>query len=41
MTSIGIETKRKLLEMGATAMLDAIEAQEETLVLGMSFEDRI
>src|SRR5699024_1856135 len=26
---------------GATALLDAIEAQDETLVLGMSFEDRI
>ncbi|MEO2095617.1 MAG: hypothetical protein ABGX90_00490 [Brachybacterium sp.] len=41
MTGIDIETKRKLREMGATAMLDAIEAQDEALVLGMSFEDRI
>ena len=41
MTGIDIETKRKLREMGATALLEAIEAQDEPLVLGMPFEDRI
>ncbi|MGP9582705.1 ATP-binding protein, partial [Brachybacterium sp. AOP35-5H-19] len=41
MTAIDIETKRKLREMGATALLDAIDAQDETHVLGMSFEDRL
>src|SRR5699024_471058 len=41
MTVIGIETKRKLREMGASALLEAIDAQDEGQVLGMSFEDRI
>ncbi|MGP5254355.1 ATP-binding protein [Brachybacterium alimentarium] len=41
MTAIDIETKRKLREMGATALLDAVEAQDEGHVLGMSFEDRL
>lgn len=41
MTAIDIETKRKLREMGATALLDAVEAQNEGHVLGMSFEDRL
>lgn len=41
MTAIDIETKRKLREMGATALLDAIDAQDETHVLGMSFEGRL
>lgn len=41
MTAIDIETKRKLREMGASALLEAIDAQDETHVLGMSFEDRI
>ena len=41
MTAIDIETKRKLREMGATALLEAIDAQDEHQVLGMSFEDRL
>lgn len=38
---IDIETKRKLREMGATALLEAIDAQDEAHVLGMSFQDRL
>ena len=41
MTRIDIESKRKLREMGATALLEAIEGQDDTLTLGMSFEERI
>lgn len=41
MTRIDIESKRKLREMGATTLLEAIEGQDDTLALGMSFEDRI
>ena len=37
MTSLDIETKRKLREMGATPLLDAFTAQDEALVLGMGF----
>lgn len=36
-----METKRKLRDMGATTLLDAIAAQDEDLVMGMSFEQRI
>lgn len=41
MTVIDTETKRKLREMGATPLLEAIESQDEHLVLGMGFEDRL
>ena len=41
MSSIDIETKRKLREMGAVPLLEALEAQDENLVLGMSFEERL
>lgn len=41
MNRIDIETKRKLREMGADALLGALEGQDENLVLGMGFEDRI
>jgi hypothetical protein len=41
MSVIDIETKRKLREMGATALLEAIDAQDESQVLDMSFTDRI
>ena len=41
MSSIDIETKRKLREMGAAALLDALEAQNETLTLGLGFDERI
>ncbi|WP_182357226.1 ATP-binding protein [Tomitella gaofuii] len=40
MTAIDIETKRKLREMGAATLLDALDAQDEAHVLGMSFADR-
>ena len=40
MSVIDIETKRKLREMGATALVEAIDAQDESQVLGMSFADR-
>ncbi|MGO3141655.1 MAG: ATP-binding protein [Galactobacter sp.] len=41
MTRIDIESKRKLREMGAAALLEAIEGQDDTLAMGLSFEDRI
>ena len=41
MTALDIETKRKLREMGATPLLDAFTAQDEALVLGMGFSERI
>jgi DNA replication protein DnaC len=41
MSRIDTETKRKLREMGATALLEALEAQDETLVMGLGFEDKI
>lgn len=41
MSRIDTETKRKLREMGATTLLEALEAQDETLVMGLGFEDKI
>ena len=41
MSSLDIETKRKLREMNATDMLQAIEAQDETLSMGLTFEERV
>lgn len=41
MSTLDSETKRKLREMGATPLLEAIEAQDEALVLGMGFGDRL
>ncbi|WP_413542384.1 ATP-binding protein [Citricoccus nitrophenolicus] len=41
MSRIDTETKRKLREMGAAALLEALEAQDETLVMGLGFEDKI
>ncbi|MGO1699883.1 MAG: ATP-binding protein [Micrococcaceae bacterium] len=41
MSTIDTETKRKLREMGATALLEAFEAQDENLTLGMSFDERL
>ncbi|MEW1982043.1 hypothetical protein AB0333_14115 [Citricoccus sp. NPDC079358] len=35
MTRIDTETKRKLREMGATALLESLEARDETLMLGL------
>lgn len=41
MSGIDIETKRKLREMGATPLLEALEAQDENLVMQMSFDQRL
>lgn len=36
-----METKRKLRDMGATTILDAIASQDDALVMGMGFEQRM
>lgn len=41
MSGIDMETKRKLREMGAAALLEAFEAEDGNLVLGMGFEERL
>ena len=41
MTAIDAETKRKRREMGATALLDALESQDEDLTMGLSFDERL
>ena len=41
MTGIDTETKRKLREMGATAMLDALEGRDADLMLGLAFEEQV
>ena len=41
MTGLDGETKRKLREMGAGALLEALEGEDESLVLGMGFDDRL
>ncbi|WP_304466267.1 hypothetical protein [Cryobacterium sp. N21] len=41
MSRIDIETKRKLREMGVTTLLDAFDAQDDTLTLGLAFEEKI
>jgi hypothetical protein len=41
MTRIHGESKRKLREMGVTSLFDALETQDDTLTLGMPFEERI
>ncbi|WP_241731183.1 MULTISPECIES: hypothetical protein [unclassified Dietzia] len=41
MSSIDSETKRKLREMGAQPLLEAIEAQHDDHVVGMSFGERL
>lgn len=41
MSSIDTETRRKLRDMAAGPLLDALLAQDDTLTLGMSFEQRI
>ena len=38
MSRIDIETKRKLREMGVATLLDAFDAQDDTLTLGLAFE---
>lgn len=41
MSGIDIETKRKLREMGAATLLTALETQDEALVFGMGFHERL
>lgn len=41
MTQLDTETKRKLREMAAVPLLEALSVQDDTLTLGMSFEQRI
>ena len=41
MSRIDSETKRKLREMGVASLVDAFETQDDTLTLGMPFEERI
>ena len=41
MSRIDIETKRKLREMGVATLLDAFEAQDDTLTLGLAFEEKV
>ena len=41
MSQLDTETKRKLREMGVASLVEALEVQDETLTLGMVFEERI
>lgn len=41
MSELDMETKRKLRDMGAAALLEAFEAEDHSLVLGMGFEERL
>ena len=41
MSRLDAETKRKLREMGVTSLVDAFEVQDDTLTLGMVFEERV
>lgn len=41
MSQTDTETKRKLREMGAGTLLEALDSEDESLVLGMSFDDRL
>ena len=41
MSRLDSETKRKLREMGVPALVDALDVQDDTLTLGMVFEERI
>lgn len=41
MSAVDIETKRKLREMGATDLLEAIESQDEFLSMALSFDERL
>lgn len=41
MTSIDTETGRKLREMGVPCLVEALQAQDDTLTLGMPFEERL
>ena len=39
--NINAETKRKLRDMGASALLSSLENQDESLCMGLTFEERI
>ena len=41
MSSLDIETKPKMREMNATEMIQAIEAQDETMSMALSFDERV
>ena len=41
MTTLGSETNRKLRDMGAACLVDAIEAQDDGLCMGMTFVERM
>lgn len=41
MSRLDAESKRKLREMGVTSLVEALEAQDDTLTMGMVFEERI
>ena len=41
MSRLDGETKRKLREMNAGELLEAIDSQDETLSIGMPFEERV
>ena len=41
MSRLDSETKRKLREMGVTSLVDAFEAQDDALTIGVAFEERI
>ena len=41
MSTLDMETKRKLRDMGATTILEAIVSQDDALVMGMGFEQRM
>ena len=41
MSRLDSETKRKLREMGVSSLVDALDLQDDTLTLGMVFEERI
>ena len=41
MSRLDTETKRKLREMNAGELLEAIDTQDETLSISLSFEERV
>ncbi|WP_302647273.1 hypothetical protein [Arthrobacter sp. 24S4-2] len=41
MSRLDGETKRKLREMNASELLEAIDTQDETLSISLSFEERV
>ena len=41
MSRLDAETKRKLREMGVPALIDAFDVQDDTLTMGLVFEERI